>query len=155
VADADGVWVALFGANRLARWTTVGDYWEIELPDTGLRPRRVELVDGDVWYVDYATGRLGVYRPDQGSHETWLLPGGPRSQPYAMAVDHAGRIWLVETGPSPIRLIGVDPGDMAFFSVTEIPSGAGAIRHMVFDTEQHELWFGTDANTVGRAVIPD
>ena len=163
VSDADGVWVALFGTNRLARWTVDGDYSEIELPEPGLRPRRLELVDGEVWYVDYAMGRLGVYRPGEGSrpgtdddsHATWPLPGGPTAQPYAMAVDHAGRIWLVETGPAPIRLIGVDPDGMDFFSVTEIPSGGGAIRHMFFDASQHELWFGTDANTVGRAEIPE
>jgi virginiamycin B lyase len=155
VAVADGVWVALFGSNRLAHWTTDGHYTEFELPDPALRPRRLEVIGDDVWYVDYATGRLGVLRTDDGSQQTWPLPAGRAAQPYAMAVDHRGRIWLVETGPAPIRLIGVDPSDMSFFSVTDVPSGAGSIRHMVFDAERQEIWFGTDANTVGRAHIPD
>jgi virginiamycin B lyase len=154
-ADTEGVWVALFGTNRLARWTVDGDYREVELPAARARPRRLVLVGGDVWFVDYATGRLGVFRPDDRSHASWPLPGGARAQPYAMATDDRGRIWLVETGPSPIRMIGVDPVAMDFFSVTEIPSGAGAIRNMVFDPARNELWFGTDANTVGRAALPD
>jgi virginiamycin B lyase len=40
------------------------------------------------------------------------------------------------------------------FSVTEIPSSGGSLRHMVFDPKTRSLWFGTDANTIGRAVLP-
>jgi virginiamycin B lyase len=155
IADEEGVWVVLFRTNRLARWDTDGSYHEVVLPDPSTRPRRLEVVDGDVWYGDYANGQFGVYRPATDTHESWPLPGGSSAQPYGMAQDHLGRLWIAESGPSPIRLVGIDPSTAEAFSVTDVPSGAGSIRHMYYDLDRHELWFGTDANTVGRARIPD
>jgi virginiamycin B lyase len=72
-----------------------------------------------------------------------------------MAADQAGRIWLAETGITPNRLVGFDPQTERFFSLTGIPSGAGSVRHMVFDGKRNSLWFGTDENTLGRAQLPD
>lgn len=153
--DADGVWVVLLGTNRLARWDLDGSYREVALPEDDIRPRRLALVDGVVWYCDYAGGRLGRYDPADGSHQLIAMPSGDASQPYAMASDDRGRLWLSETGPSPIRLVAYDPASGTWISETEVPSGAGSIRHMVFDAEARVIWFGTDANTVGRAQVPD
>jgi len=69
-----------------------------------------------------------------------------------MAVDSNDRVWFAETGPEPNRLVGFDPRSQEFFSVTEVPSGAGAIRHMFYDSRNSEIWFGTDAGTIGRAA---
>jgi virginiamycin B lyase len=33
-------------------------------------------------------------------------------------------------------------------------SGGLTIRHMIYDAPSKSLWFGTDANTIGRARIP-
>ena len=82
------------------------------------------------------------------------MPGLAASQPYAMTVDSSDRIWLVETGPDPNLLVGFDPEPEAFFSLTPIPSGGGAVRHMVYDPDAHAIWFGTDTNTIGRAALP-
>jgi virginiamycin B lyase len=37
--------------------------------------------------------------------------------------------------------------------VTEIPSGAGAVRNMDYFEPAGEIWFGTDMNTIGRAKV--
>lgn len=71
------------------------------------------------------------------------------------ASDRAGRIWFAETGVKPNRLVGFDPKSGRFFSLTDIPSGAGSVRHMVYDVKTGALWFGTDENTLGRASLPD
>ena len=43
----------------------------------------------------------------------------------------------------------------SFFSITPIAkSGAGSVRHMVFHKPTRTIWFGTDANTIGRAMVP-
>ena len=68
--------------------------------------------------------------------------------------DGRDRLWFVETGPSPNRFVGFDPEMESFFSVTDIGSGGGAVRHMVFHAPTRSIWFGTDANTVGRAKVP-
>lgn len=156
VVDANGrPWIALFGTNRIATADpTTMELVEHELPWTDARARRLGVTsDGSVWYVDYARGTLGRLTPDTGVAVEWSAPGGRGSRPYAMAVDDRDRIWFVETGADPNRLVGFDPASEEFFGVTAIPSGGGTVRHMVFHAATGSLWFGTDANTIGRARI--
>ncbi|MDT8321183.1 MAG: hypothetical protein RQ826_11715 [Xanthomonadales bacterium] len=72
-----------------------------------------------------------------------------------MADDDQGRLWFVETHSDPNRFVGFDPESERFFSITPIPSGAGAVRHMVFDEERNAIWFGTDTNKLGKASLPE
>jgi virginiamycin B lyase len=148
-------WVVLFGTNRLA---TVdpdsGKVEEVVLPRDEARPRRIAVTDdGMVWYVDFVEGYLGRYDPDTGAIDEWQTPGGPRAGLYAMGADAQGRLWMVETGQVPNRFIGFDPGTQRFTRPIEIGSGAGVVRHMSFDAEANAFWFGTDFNTIGRAVV--
>ncbi|HXF95130.1 MAG TPA: hypothetical protein VNI61_03400 [Gemmatimonadales bacterium] len=149
-------WIVLLGTNKLA---TVDPATlalrEIELPRSGARPRRIAITPDDrIWYVDYAEGYVGRYDPTSGKVDEWRAPSGAESRPYAMASDDRGRIWFVETGPQPNKLVGFDPATAQFFSETAVPSGGGTVRHMVFHRPTRAIWFGTDANTIGRAVIP-
>ncbi len=148
-------WVALFGTAKLVSIDprTLAPR-EHPLPRSGSRPRRIGVTsDGRVWYVDHSDGFLGALTPATGAIAEWPMPAGGRARPYAMAVDDRDRTWIVETGPSPNTLIGFDPTSEGFFSATPIPSGAGSVRHMVYDRESGSLWFGTDAGTLGRARI--
>ena len=127
---------------------------EYELPRPETRPRRLMLTsDGSVWYVDYAGGMLGRLDPTDGSVREWSAPGGSEARPYGMAVDEKDVLWFVETGTAPNRLVGFDPATEQFFSVTEIESGGGSVRHMHYDVARGDLWFGTDAGTIGRADL--
>lgn len=153
VDDEDRPWATLFGNHRLATVVN-GQVQEIELPREQSRPRRLAVTgEGHVWYVDYAGGYLGRYAPESGDIDEWQLPAGNGSRPYAMTADDEGRIWLVETGPQPNRLVGFDPENETFTEPVALPSGGGTVRHMVFDAESRALWFGTDANTIGRAEL--
>jgi virginiamycin B lyase len=148
-------WFTEFGSNKLG---TVDPETmklrEVELPRQEARPRRLALTsDGAVWYVDYAEGRLGRLDPASGANEEWPVPGGAGARPYGMAADARDRLWFVESGAEPNRLVGFDPETEEFFSVSEIPSGGGTVRHMVFHAPTGSLWFGTDANTIGRAKL--
>ena len=150
-------WVVELGSYKL---TTVDpqslELREIELPRRETRPRRLAITRDDrIWYVDYAQGYLGYYDPASGEVNEWLAPGGAQARPYAMASDDQDRLWFVEVGPTPNRLVGFDPATENFFSITPIPSGGGAVRHMVFHAPTRVIWFGTDANTLGRAQIPE
>lgn len=159
VEAADGaIWVAAFGTHKLVRVDPESmALREVDLPRESARARRLQPTsDGRIWYVDYADGYLGTHDPATGAFEEWRLPGGDEARPYAMAVDASDRLWLVETGPrgEPNRFVGFDPATGEFFSSTEIPSGAGTVRHMVYHAPTHTVWFGTDANTIGRAHLP-
>lgn len=154
VADDNRPWATLFGSYKLARASREGGVTEIELPRENARPRRLALTeDGMVWYVDYAQGYLGRYNPGTGKFSEWRTPAKKNSRPYGMGADHKGRLWFVETGLSPNRLVGFDPETETFTEPVDIESGGGTIRRMHFDAERKALWFGTDTNTIGRALI--
>lgn len=160
VAPTGVVWVALFGTHKLARVDPETlELTEHPLPREDARPRRLGLTsDGRVWYVDYVGGRLGAYDPEADAFREWPLPSGEEALPYGMAVDDRDRIWLVETGPEPNRFVGFDPGagpggEGAFLGSTPVPSGGATIRHMHFHAPSRTIWFGTDANTIGRATL--
>lgn len=149
-------WIAQFGTNKLA---TIDpdrmDIQEISLPRADARPRRLALTsDGAIWYVDYAQGFLGRFDPSTGKVQEWFAPGGTSARPYGMTADDRDRLWFVECGPQPNRLIGFDPSTQKFFSINTIESGGGSVRHMVFHSPSREIWFGTDRNTIGRFRVP-
>jgi virginiamycin B lyase len=159
VMDGSGMrpWIALFGSNKLA---TVDpetmQLQEFALPREEARPRRLQITsDGAVWYVDYADGMLGRFDPASGAINEWEMPGGSGSRPYALVVDEQDRLWAFE-GPrdGPVRLVGFDTESSKFFSVTELESGNGTVRHAYYNEPTREIWFGADANTIGRARVP-
>ncbi len=149
-------WIAEFGTNKIATVDPATmELREYVLPMEESRPRRLEVTsDGMVWYVDYSLGFLGRLDPTTGSVQNWAAPGGSSARAYGMAVDDRDRLWFVESGPDPNRFVGFDPATQEFFSVTEIESGGGTVRHMYFHQETRTVWFGTDANTIGRARLP-
>lgn len=153
--DSEGrPWVALLGTNALA--TVDPDTLEIRIvrtprPDTRLR-RLAITRDDAIWYTDYSGGYLGRYDPANDAFSEWKNPS-EESGPYAIAADSEDRLWFVETWPDPNLLVGFDPRSERFFSRTPIPSGAGSVRHMVYDEDTDSIWFGTDSNTLGRARL--
>lgn len=155
--DSKGnVWFNEFGTNKIGMVNPrTMALREFTLPDPHTRDRRIAITSDDrIWYGDYTRGYLGMLDPATGQVKEWQAPSAAQSLPYAMTVDDRDRLWLVETGPQPNQLVGFDPRTQRFFSVTPIArSGGGTVRHMVYDRTTRAIWFGTDANTIGRAQI--
>ena len=149
-------WVVLFGTNKIATVDPATmQLREITLPRAEARPRRMEITSDDrVWYGDYAGGFLGRYDPVTGKVDEWQLPGGTIARPYAMVRDDLDRIWVVETS-RPNKFVSFDSKTLQFSEETEVPSGGGTVRHMFYDAATKSIWFGTDANTIGKAVVPE
>jgi virginiamycin B lyase len=148
--DHGNPWVALLRTNMLARIdpnTLELAYFEQATEES--RSRRLEWTsDGMAWYVDEPRGYLGRIDTATGEVEEWQTPGGPGSRPYALTKDDQGRLWLSETGPTK-QLVGFDPRTERFFSVNPVSSN---IRNMYFHAQTGTMWFGTDANNIGRVV---
>ncbi len=155
INSKDEPWIVEFGSNKLIRIDRSNmTLEEIDLPNEKSRPRSLAITSDDyVWYVDYALGQLGRYEPDEKRFTEWVMPSGEKSYPYGMAVDKNDRLWFVETGISPNRFVGFDTVSGKFLGGTEIPSGAGSVRHMDYFQPAGEVWFGTDTNYVGRAKV--
>jgi virginiamycin B lyase len=148
-------WIVLFGTNKLASVDpeTLA-LTEHELPNADTRPRRLEVTsDGQVYYVDFSRGHLGQFDPEKGFIAEWALPLGQASRPYGTAMDARDRIWIAETGVMPNRIVGFDPKTRDFFSITPVPSGGNVLRHMHYHAPSDTVWFGADANTIGRVVV--
>lgn len=157
VAPDGRVWFDLFGTNKIGmidpRTRAVKEY---ALPNERTRPRRIARTsDGAIWYTDYTRGFLGRLDPASGAVTEFELPGKAASLPYAMTVDEQDRLWVVETGVRPNRLIGFDAKSRRIFSETPIGQDAvNAVRHMVYDPNTRSIWYGTDLGQLGRAIVP-
>ena len=158
IADRNGtIWFNEFGVNKLAsidpKTLTITEYTQ---PNERTRGRRIATTsDGAIWYVDYGRGMLGRFDPATKKFEEWTNPGGANSMPYAMGSDSKDRIWFVEAGVRPNRLVGFDPKTKEFFSQTQFGPESNTVRHMYYHEPENELWFGTDAGTIARAKLPD
>ncbi len=149
-------WFTEFGTYKLGTINNqTQSVIEISLPRKEARPRRLASTsDGAIWYVDYANGYLGRFIPTKNSVLEWRMPGGEEARPYGMTVDDQDRIWTVETGAIPNRLIGFDTKKEEVFTITNIPSGGGTVRHMVYHQPTQTIWFGTDTNTIAGVTLP-
>ncbi len=156
VDSHDRPWFDLFGTNQIGTIDpSSGDFKAYTLPSERSRPRRIAITADDIiWYGDYTRGYLGRLDPTSGAVQEYALPSGLTSLPYAMTVDDRGRIWLAETGVQPNRLVAFDPAKKAFTETVPIPAdGPNTIRHMVFDRAARQIWFGGDANMIGRVTV--
>ncbi len=147
-------WIAHFNTNLIGM--VEPESFELigyDLPE-GSRPRRLVIDSKDrIWYVDYSRGKIGLVVEGGGFQREYDLPAGEESRPYGVAIDRYDRVWLVETGIQPNRFVGFDTDTEEFVAMLDVPSGGGTIRHMYYDAATDAIWFGTDANTVGRAVV--
>lgn len=152
-------WVVLLGTYKLGAVNLQTlKLVEHELPKRDARPRRLEITgDGRIWYADYGRGTLGLYNPKAAADEKlfneWPLPGGANSRPYGMALDKRDHVWVVTTGKTPNLFVGFDTQAEKIVSITPVPSGGGTVRHMDYHPETDTVWFGTDTQMLGRAIV--
>lgn len=155
--DKQHPWIVEFGTNKVATIDPATmQLSEFEIAHEKSRPRRIARTsDGGIWYGDYMRGMLGRFDPAERTTKEWPMPTGAGSLPYGMATDDHDRIWVAETGVQPNRLVAFDPKTEKWvYNVAVEKSGGGTIRHMVFHKPTRTIWFGTDANTIGRVVVP-
>lgn len=134
------------------------EYKEYVHPDERMRARRIAITsDGQIWFGDYR-GFLNHLDPKTGKFTEYPMPSGPASQPYAHAQDDQDRIWIAETGVTPNKLVAFDTRTRQWVANIPVqsltPQGRNTIRHMTFNRATRELWFGSDAGTIGRINIP-
>ena len=157
VVDENAIpWFAEYGSHKLGMIAPISmTVRELMLTRREARVRRLVAAGNDIiWYTDSANGYLGQINTENGRIEEWRMPGGRDSRPYGMAADEHDRIWVVETGTVPNRLIGFHTRVKRVISITPIASGGGSVRNMVYYQPTQTLWFGTDTNTIGRARVP-
>jgi virginiamycin B lyase len=128
------------------------DIREYTLPADGARPRRLAITADDlVWYADFARGYLGRLDPTMGKVSEWPSPGGPKSEPYGMAVAR-GAIWYSESGTKPNTIVRFDPKTEKF-QTWAIPSGGDIVRNMDATPDGNLVIASSTLNSVGRVEV--
>jgi virginiamycin B lyase len=155
--DKGRPWFDLFATNKIGTIDPATfELKTFDLPDPAARPRRIARTsDGSIWYTDYTRGFLGRLDPKTGKVEEFANPSGAKSRPYAMTVDDADRVWYVETGVVPNRMVAFDPKSKKVVYNAAVPGeGPNTIRHMVFDPKTRQIWYGADLNFLGSVKVP-
>jgi virginiamycin B lyase len=151
VLDESGdAWVSLFNTDSVVRIDAETlEMTHFRKATSESRSRRLETTsDGSVWYVDEPRGYLGRIDRDTGEVREYKMPGGDDARPYAITKDAKERLWISETGTKK-QLVAFDPRTETFVSVNEVSQ---TIRHMDFHSPTGAMWFGTDANKIGRVL---
>jgi len=148
----------LFQSNKIATIDPKTlEYKDFVHPDPRMRARRIAITsDNQIWFGDYR-GILNHLDPKTGKFEEFPLPPGNGAQAYAHAQDDQDRIWLVDVGVQPNKLHAFDTKSKTWVAEIPIMSNGAArntIRHMTYNKATRELWFGTDAGTIGKINIP-
>lgn len=154
--DYDDVpWLVLFGSNKLASIDAQSfKVTMVDLIDVKERPRRLEISqNNDIYYLDHQLGYVGKYQPTKNKMQRWQIPEGKSAKLYGSAIDQNDRLWLALTGVKPNKITVFDTNTHTFIASAVVPSGAKSIRYMYYHQQTDSIWFGTDANTIGRATL--
>jgi virginiamycin B lyase len=149
---AGGVWFVGQTGDYMARLDpATGSFARRDLPG-GTGPHNLVVAeDGSIWVAGNRTAELQVSDPTGGLTTRIAMPDPAARDPHTLVFAEDGTLWFsVQNGNFVGRL---KTASERFFSVTEIESGAGSVRHMHYDAARGELWFGTDAGTIGRADL--
>jgi virginiamycin B lyase len=103
--------------------------------------------DGSLWVTLYGTGKLLHVDPVAAKvvHE-YVLPGGPKSGPYAVTVNGAGIVWANEFATDTIVRLDPQTGQMRPFS---LPSKGAGVRKMIVDAEGRLWYMGSHNGRLG------
>jgi streptogramin lyase/subtilisin-like proprotein convertase family protein len=154
----DGLWVAEFTANKIARVIPVfnsgggegGDVKEYTGLSTGAHPTGITLgPDGNIWFSEFDAGKVGRLIPPStvGGAPTideFALPTAG-SHPWGIAAGPDGNLWIAESGAGKVARMttsGVVTGEFPTQNGSPFFITAGADGNM---------WFSEGSeNSVGR-----
>jgi virginiamycin B lyase len=150
--DAAGaVWVAELADDSLTRIGTDGIISRLALP-AGSAPRGVAVAsDGTVWATLFGSHRLLRVQHTTGPAQSWPMPSGARSNPWAIAVDAAGAVWTSEFTANTITCF--DPGH-ARFSTWSVPTRAAGVRALAVDGNGRAWFVGSTSGRLGLVGPP-
>ena len=114
------------------------------------RSRRIDVLpDGTIWYGDEARGYA---RAHQSRHRRSEGMAGARRRRVAARTRSPRTTRAASGSPRPGRRSSWSASTRRPRSSSRT-SVSGTIRHMHFDKKTRTMWFGTDANKIGRIAL--
>lgn len=150
--DGNGnLWASLMDTDTLAKIDpSTGQMSKLHM-GLGSMPRRMAVApDGKLWVALYGVGKLAMVDPVKIQIlKTFDLPGGANSGPYAVNVDHKGKVWVSEIQTD--QLVVVNPANSAM-RVFKLPSRDSGVRNAVI-APNGRYWF--IASHMGKIGVVD
>jgi virginiamycin B lyase len=158
------MWFSEFGIDRIGRVSSSGSITEYPTSGAGLTAGAepsgiVAGPNGDIWFTEYGTGRLGAIDPASGKLVgEYPVPAGASSNPQGIVVGPDGALWFTERGADQIGRL--DPtmaqsGTSNGFSEFAIPSNGthiGAQPVDLIDGPNGTMWATLLAGDVASIV---
>ena len=150
--DRDGTaWVTEMAGDTLVRVGRDGTVRRLPLP-AGSQPRGVAVApDGHVWVALFGRHELLEVTPATGATQSWPMPSGPRSHPWALAVDEAGGVWTSEFTANTVTCF--DRG-RARFAVWVVPTRGSGVRALTVDRRGRAWFVGSGSGRLGVVGPP-
>jgi len=105
------------------------------------------------WFTEYGSGKIGEFIPQNNTSRNYTVPRITVNQPtpFALAIDHEGRIWFSDDNQSAIWMF--DPSNQTFIPhLTKTPRSE---PYSVIVDAQDNVWFAENAvNNLGVLTAP-
>jgi virginiamycin B lyase len=151
VDRAGAAWVTEMAADTLVHVGRDGTVGRLPLP-AGSRPRGVAVApDGHVWVALFGRHELLEVTPATGATQSWPMPSGTRSHPWALAVDEAGGVWTSEFTANTVTCF--DRGRVRF-AVWAVPTRGSGVRALTVDRRGRAWFVGSGSGRLGVVGPP-
>ena len=162
VADRnDNLWMALWDSGSIAKFDTTNNQWTTFTPLT--YPGQIRRLNVDaqnnVWFAMWAAGkrpgRLGKIDQTTGKITEYVVPR-QNANPYDVAQDMEGNIWVADVGGSASSLYKFNPRDGSFTLYPKPQKTADTPKVMV--TRDGAVWYsprGSQKDPAFGVLYPD
>jgi len=162
VADRnDNLWMALWDSGNIAKFDTTNNQWTTFTPLT--YPGQIRRLNVDaqnnVWFAQWAAGkrpgRLGKIDQTTGKITEYVVPR-QNANPYDVAQDMEGNIWVADVGGSASSLYKFNPRDGGFTLYPKPQKTADTPKIMV--TRDGAIWYsprGSQKEPAFGVLYPD
>lgn len=159
VDGKDRVWFVGQVGNYLAYLEPEsGTFKRYELENGALPHNLIVDPKGMVWYAGNGNGYIGKLDPSTGKITRYPMPS-PVRDPHTLVFDAKGDIWFTAQNSNYVGRLRTGTGKVDVIEVATPNSRPYGIeidsrgRPWFNEFGSEKIWFGTDNNTIGRAVV--
>ena len=149
--DTNGdVWFTQPDSDAIGEYTPHNQQWNQWFLKKGSEPFDLTFDrNGNLWFTEFRSNAIGFFNLRTHTVVEHTTPT-PASNPYGIAVDHQGRIWVAENGAGVDQIASFMPTPSGSIQITEYPTG-GLRPHLIAADQAGHIWYtGGFGGTIGQ-----
>lgn len=145
------VWFTEEAAGKIAYLNQQAKITEILLPNTGSEPDGVTIgPDGNVWFTEYATDRIGRYDPTNTTFTEFVIPTAS-SDPTSIAIGPGdSALWFTESATDRVGMVTLT-GSITDFA---LPGGTSTPLYATSVGNDGGIWFTLNGSDQIGEIVP-